>query len=242
MKYFQSCLMIMLFCQISARAQNWLGLLNEDPHIISAGVHANPHLNANADYLFAFEQKEETFQRFGLITQANFPLFSQQGFDFDFRVGAGSLIAFSNPFKALVGLSWNFSRTADLNGRYFHSGFKLDLLPGYYGKKWMFAPHVSLSYQAFMHIHHSDYPQQAFQDLYPNGDGAFNSPKDGWFTQNNPTLQIGLGMTYFQPKWHLNLTAGFQLQPNRLGLIAFPDVGIMPFYGGLNLGYAISSK
>jgi hypothetical protein len=142
----------------------------------------------------------------------------------------------------LTGLTWNFSRTANLNGRYFHSGFKIDFLPGYYGNKWAFALHLALNYQPFIHIKHSDYAKNDFKDLYPNNNGKYTSPQDGWFSQNNLTLQTGIGVTYFQAKWHLNLTAGFQYQPNKLGLIASPDIGILPFYGGLNFGYSIADK
>lgn len=232
---------VSIFTQ-SATAQNLFGLLNDGQPIMSAGINANPNLNANADYLFAFEQREGTVQRFGIITQANFPLFSQKGFDFDFRFGVGALLSFSDKFKTLAGVSWNFSRTADLNGRYFHSGFKIDLLPGYYGSQWVFAPHLSLNYQPWINIKHSDYAINAFMDLYPNNNGQFSAPKDGWFIQNNLTLQTGIGVTYFQPNWHVNLTAGFRHQPNRLGLIALPDIGIMPFYGGINFGYSLSKK
>jgi len=242
MKYFKLILPLLLLLQPAAKAQNLFGLLNDGRYIVSTGINANPNLNANADYLFAFEPKEGTLQRFGIITQANFPVFSQQGFDFDFRIGAGALIGFSNQFKALTGVTWNFSRTADLNGRYYHSGFKIDFLPGYYGNKWVFAPHLSLNYQPFIHIKHNDYAKNAFKDLYPNNNGQYTSPKDGWFFQNNLTLQTGIGVANFQPKWHLNLTAGFQYQPNKLGLIALPDIGILPFYGGLNFGYSITDK
>ncbi len=222
--------------------QNLFGLLNNEQHTLSIGINASPHLNANADYLYAFHEREGYFQRFGIITQVNFPIFSQKGFDFDFRIGAGVLISFYKKFKALTGLTWSFSRTADLNGRYLHSGFKIDFLPGYFGKKWVFAPHLSLNYQPFIHIKHSDYAQNVFKDLYPNNNGQYTSPKDGWFTQNNLTFQTGIGVAYFQPKWHLNLMAGFQYQTNRLGLIALPDIGIMPFYGGLNFGYSMKGK
>jgi hypothetical protein len=242
MKHYKLIIPLLLLFQLSAKAQNFFGLLNNGQHILSAGVNANPHLNANADYLYAFEEREGTFQRFGIITQANFPIFSQKGFDFDFRIGTGALIGFSNQFKALTGVTWNLSRTADLNGRYFHSGFKIDFLPGYYVNNWVFAPHLSLNYQPFIRIKHSDYAKNTFQNLYPNGNGQYTSPKDGWFTQNNLTFQTGISIAYFQPKWHLNMTAGFQHQPNRLGLIALPDIGIMPFYGGLNFGYSITDK
>jgi hypothetical protein len=242
MKYCKFIFPILLLFQITAKAQNLFGLLNDGQHVVSAGVNANPNLNANADYLYNFEQTTGTIQRFGIITQANFPIFSQKGFDFDFRIGVGSLINISNQFKALTGLTWNLSRTADLNGRFLHSGFKIDVLPGYYGNNWIFAPHLSLNYQPWINIKHSEYTINAFKDLYPNNNGQFNSPKEGWFYQNNIILQTGIGIAYFQPHWHINLTAGFQHQPNEIGLIAFPDIGIMPFYGGLNFGYSIVNK
>lgn len=223
-------------------AQNYLGLLHESSQVLSAGVNANPNLNANADYLFGFGNEGKTIERYGIIAQANFPIFSQKGFDFDFRVGAGALVAFSEKFKSIVGLSWNFSRTADLSGRYVHSGFKIDLLPGYYGNKWVFAPHLAFNYQPWINIKHSDYAIKAFEDLYPNGNGQYKAPKDGWFYQNHFTLQTGVGVAYFKPNWHINLTAGFQHQPNMLGVVALPDIGIMPFYGGVNVGYVIKNQ
>ncbi len=219
--------------------QNPFGLLHDGHHIVSVGIHANPSLNANADYLFAFEQKDGTFQRFGLMTQANFPLFSQQGIDFDFRIGAGALVGIASNFKALMLLTWNFSRTADVNGQYFHTGLKIDVLPGYYGTNWAFAPHLSLTYQPFIHIEHSEYAKQAFQNLYPSGSGSFTAPKNGWFYQTHLMIQTGVSVAYFQSTWSLNLTAGFQHQPNRFGLLLFPDLGMLPFYGGLNFGYSI---
>lgn len=223
-------------------AQNYFSLLNDGRHIISAGTNANPQLNAHADFLMGFDHQSRFIERYGIVAHANFPLFSQRGLDFDLRLGAGALISFADRFKSIAGLSWNFSRTADINGRYFHSGFKLDFLPGYYGNKWVFAPHFSFQYQPWIHIKHSEYAINAFRDLYPNNDGSFKAPKDGWFYQNHITLQTGVGIVYFQPNWHLNLTAGFQHQPNRLGIVALPDIGIMPFYGGVNFGYVIKNK
>ncbi|MFN4080349.1 MAG: hypothetical protein ACK4NS_05580 [Saprospiraceae bacterium] len=231
-----------MWIQVRACAQNYFGLLHEGRQVLSAGVNANPNLNANADYLFGFDYQGKTLERYGIIAQANFPIFSQKGFDFDFRVGAGALVAFSDKFKSIAGLSWNLSRTADLNGRYLHSGFKIDLLPGYYGSKWVFAPHLALNYQPWIHIQHSDYAIEAFRDLYPNNDGQYRGPKDGWFYQNHFTLQAGVGVAYLRPNWQLNLIAGFQHQPNRLSVVALPDIGILPFYGGLNFGYAIKNQ
>ena len=223
-------------------AQNYFGLLHDGGQVLSAGVNANPNLNANMDYLFGLGNEGKTFERYGIIAHANFPIFSQKGFDFDFRIGAGVLVAISDKFKSIAGLSWNLSRTEDLNGRYVHSGFKIDLLPGYYGSKWVFAPHLALNYQPWIYITHSEYARNAFRDLYPNNEGQYKAPRDGWFYQNNITLQTGVGIAYFQPNWHINLAAGFQHQPNRLGLIALPDIGIMPFYGGVNVGYVLGGN
>ncbi|MCU0352074.1 MAG: hypothetical protein MUF43_14800 [Flavobacterium sp.] len=117
----------------------------------------------------------------------------------------------------------------------------MDILPGYYGEKWVFASHLSMNYQPWMNIQHNDNAKQAFTDLYPNGNGTFTSPKDGWFYQNNILFQTGLGIAYRQPMWQLNVTAGFQYQPNSLGLISFPDIGIMPFYGGVNFLFAVDN-
>jgi len=144
-----------------------------------------------------------------------------------------------NPLSGFTYKTWNFSRTADVNGQYFHTGLKIDVLPGYYGTNWAFAPHLSLSYQPFIHIEHSEYAKQAFQNLYPSGSGSFTAPKNGWFYQTHLMIQTGVSVAYFQSTWSLNLTAGFQHQPNRFGLLLFPDLGMLPFYGGLNFGYSI---
>lgn len=225
-----------------AQCQNYFGLLHDGGPVISGGINANPNLNANADYLFGFKNGGKLIERYGIVAHANFPIFSQKGFDFDFRVGAGALVAFSDKFKSIAGLSWNLSRTEGLTGRYVHSGFKIDLLPGYYGSKWVFAPHLAFNYQPWIHIKHSEYARNTFQYLYPNNDGQYKAPKDGWFYQNHITLQTGIVVTYFQHNWHINFTAGFQHQPNTLGVVALPDIGIMPFYGGVNIGYLIKNQ
>ncbi len=231
-----------LFIVNITNAQNYHGLLNESRHLVSVGVNANPNINANIDYLFGYEPQNKTIEQYGFVAQANFPFFSQKGFDFDFRIGAGALLKFIGRFKTITGVSLNLSRTEDINGRYFHSGFKIDLFPGYYDKKWVYATHLAINYQPWINIKHNEYAVQAFEDLYPNRNGQFNAPKNGWFYQNNIILQMGFNLVYFQPKWYLNLTAGLQHQPNRLGLFALPDIGIMPFYAGLNFGYSIIDK
>lgn len=242
MKKTLTVLLISAFLANALTSQNYFGLLNAGQQTVSIGANANPNLNANADYLVGFDTQHKTIRRYGFVAQANFPLFSQRGFDFDLRIGAGALFAFTEKFRAISGISWNLSRTADINGRYIHTGFKLDLFPGYYGKRWVIAPHLAAGYQPWIHIKHSAYVIQAFQDLYPGGDGPFSGPRNGWFYQNYFLLQTGLAVAYFQPQWHLHLTAGFQQQPNRVGLVSLPDIGIMPIYGGVNFGYSIPDR
>jgi hypothetical protein len=241
MKPFAFVLFFFLVFLSPSRAQNYFALLQEGS-MVSAGIHANPHLNGQAEYFHALRNSINGVERFGLMAQAQIPLFSQKGLDWDFRLGLGALIPVSGNFKAIMGLSWNFSRTEDLNGRYLHSGFKLDLFPGYYGKKWAFAPHLAYQYQPWIHIRHADYSVKSFQNRYPDGKGAFNSPKNGWFWQSYSCLQFGMAVAFRQPSWQINLTAGFQHFPNRLGLVSFPDIGILPFYGGLQFGYRLGKK
>lgn len=236
-----TALLFLLLTEV-ATAQNYFGLLNDSNSIVSAGVNANPNLNMNADYLFSFNTPHSFFEEYGFVAHVNFPLFSQKGFDFDVKLGVGTLLKISDKFKSLSGITWGISRTANLNGKYVHSGFKLDLPPGYYGNRWAFTPHISVNYQPVIHIKHSDNAIRAFYDIYPNGIGQFSSPKNGWFYQNNLTLQTGFGIAYYKPRWHINLTAGFQYQPNKLGLVALPDIGILPFYGSVNVGYSLSNK
>ena len=223
-------------------AQNFLGLVQEGRHNVSLGVNANPILNLNADYLLQTNTDKKLLKRYAWIGHVNLPLFTQEKMDFDVKLGAVGLFQFSERLKMVSGLTWGFSRTEDINGRYLNSGFKMDLLPGYYGKKWVFAPHLSVNYQPWINIKHLEYARQAFEDLYPNGSGAFKSPKDGWFYQNSLSFQTGLGIAFTQPCWQVNMTGGFQYQPNSLGFISFPDLGIMPFYFGVNLMYRFQSN
>lgn len=123
-------LLLNAFTANALSSQNYFGLLNAGQQTVSIGVNASPNLNANADYLVGFDTQHRTVRQYGFVAQANFPLFSQKGFDFDLRIGAGALFAFTEKFRAISGISWNLSRTADINGRYVHSGFKLDLFPG----------------------------------------------------------------------------------------------------------------
>lgn len=223
-------------------AQNYFGLLHSGKHFANVGIEANPHLNANVDYMYRPENLNPAGNRLGVLAQFNLPLFTENSFDFDVRIGAGYFVSFSKSFKMISGVSWGFHRTVDLNGRYFSTGFKIDLLPGYYGQKWTIAPHLSLDYRPLLRIKHSTYSRSAFQDIYHGGTATYSGPKDGWFYQNYLLVQSGIAFSFVQPLWNINMTAGFQHHPNKLGLITLPDIGILPFYGELNFGYLIDEK
>lgn len=152
------------------------------------------------------------------------------------------LLASTPELRAISGISWNLSRTADINGRYIHAGFKLGFFLGYYGKEWVIASHLAAGYQPWTYIKHSAYVIEAFQDLCPGRAGPFSDPGNGWFYQNYLLLRTGPAVAYFQSKWHLHPTAGLQQQPDRVGLVSLPDIGIMPIYGGVNFGYSIPDR
>ncbi len=241
MKGLYLTLVKVLLLSVCIDAQNYFSLLNKAPLVAGLGVQANPELNVTVDGFYPISLVDKHIEGMGLVAQVNLPLFSQKGFDFDFRLGAGVMLPLKGKFKAISGLSWNMSRTADINGQYFYSGFKLDFFPGIYGEKWVLAPHLSINYQPWLHLQHNQYAKHAFAGLYSSGNGTRQAPEDGWFLQHNLVFQTGIGVAYFKPEWNISLVAGYQHQANRLALKALPDLGILPFYGGLNMGYSLGN-
>jgi hypothetical protein len=240
MKSYILSTILLLFCG-GLSAQNYWGLLYPGSNVISGGINAEPGLGFSADYLTqpgaAIKGKS-----IGFLANLNVPLFSQRGFDFDLRLGAGVLVDFTDQWKMISGLSWGLYRSTDINGKFWATGFKIDLLPGHYGSKWIIGPHLAFDYRPWVHLKHSDYAKQAFENLYPNGSGKYNEPKDGWFRQSYTNLRTGVHITYFKPDWNINLTAGLEHDFDKVGLFTLPDVGVMPFYGGVNFGYRIKNK
>lgn len=238
-------LLIIIFLHLSiylVSAQNYFGLLHPNQNTVNFGVNANPGLNLNSDFMY-FLPEESAESNLGFLVSINVPLVTKQGLNFDIRYGGGYLWTIENNFKVICGAGMVVSRTSDLNGKYWNIGFKTDFYPGFYGKRWAIAPHLSWDYKPLVHIKHSEYAQQAFEDLYPDGAGKYNAPKDGWFYQSEYNIfQLGLGAAYHKEKWNVNLTAGFQYIPNRLKIVMLPDIGLMPFYGSLNFGYVLENK
>lgn len=163
-------------------------------------------------------------------------MFSQKGLDFDVNAGVATQLKFTNRFQMISGFSFALRRTEDLNGKYFNTGLKLDLLPGLYTTNWVVAPHLGLDYRPFIHIKHKAYATNTFKEL---GSTAYSAPENGWFTQNNLLPQIGIGTAYFKQNWNINLVAGLQHQPNKVGLVSLPDIGLLPFYGHVNFAHKV---
>lgn len=226
----------------TAEAQFDNGLMQQTPHNLSVGAQASPHLSAVVSYLYNSRVQLPLFDKTGFTTQLRLPLFSQSGTDISWNGGVVGISGISGKFKLRTGLVWELGRSSDLNGNYLLSGFKLDLLPGFYSEKWIMGVHLSVNYLPWIHIRHSDYAKEAFHDLYPSGSGTYMGPKDGWFIQQNLLLQTGIGMTYLHRNWNLQLVGGLQLQPNQIGVFSLPDIGIMPFYGGMTFGYAFGKS
>jgi hypothetical protein len=228
---------VMLAGVTTARAQDYFGLLSAGSQYVYVGVSAAPALMAQTGYAFGGAQVKG--KPLWLTAGVTLPLFSQKGLDAELHLGAGYRFALSGRWSMLSGLSWTLMRSEDINGRYLCTGFKLDLLPGYSTTHWMVAPHIAFDYRPWLHITHSDYAKEAFDDLYPAGSGTYTAPRNGWFVQNNLSLQMGAGLAFLRAQWNINLKAGFNWQPNRLGLVTLPDIGIMPFYGSVNVGYKL---
>lgn len=228
---------LMLSGVLGAKAQDYFGMLNGGTHYAYAGVSAAPALMAQTGYAWSGVQLKG--KPLWLTAGLTLPLFSQKGIDAELHVGAGYRFSLAGKWSLISGLSWNLMRSEDINGRYLCSGFKLDLMPGYSRTHWMVAPHMAFDYRPWLHITHSNYAKEAYTDLYPTGSGTYTAPRDGWFVQNNFSLQFGGAVAYMRTQWNINLKAGFNWQPNKLGIVALPDIGIMPFYGSVNFGYKL---
>lgn len=216
-------------------AQHYFGLLYPNRALANVSVQADPALGFGSGYFIAPAKMRLGQIPLGVGGSLHIPLSAGQGFDFDLTLGAGCLIDISERFKTIAGLSWGLHRSADLNGRYWNTGLKLDLYPGRYGDRWVIAPHLGLDWRPFVHLRHSAYAREAFQGL----NGKYDAPQDGWFRQRFWQQQIGLSVLYYRPRWNVQLTAGWQHYWNRLGINLLPDIGILPFYGGLNFGYLL---
>src|SRR5689334_17690400 len=119
---------------ITLHAQEFNSVLYEPGHFAQAGVSASPQLNVQLGYATSFKNILLNKQPVIFVSYVNLPLFSQQQLDIDLHVGAGSLLAFTKKFKMISGFSVDVYRTENINGRFINSGFRLQLLPGYYGE------------------------------------------------------------------------------------------------------------
>lgn len=240
MKYLIYTVLFTLHISTIAYSQQYFGLLQSRPHSVNMSVGAAPHLDASIGYLYASDSLRLGGLPVGIAANIAAPLFSQQsGFDASLRAGAGVLVPFGGAWKMLTGLSWGLHRTEDISARYWTTGLKLDLYPGWYGQSWMIAPHLALDYRPLVHLEHKEYARQAFQNLYPNANTPQREAQNGWFSQQFFLTQTGVSAAYFQERWNINVVMGLQQHWNRLGILFLPDVGLMPIYGVVGASFAL---
>jgi len=232
--------LIFLISLFKAESQNHFGTLHQGNHYNNFGIMANPHLVFNTDYRASLPNVRLFGQKINFILTFSVPLFTSNWFDIDGRLSSSYLIDITGDFKTIIGLSYNLSRSEDINGSYYTFGRKVDLYPGYFGDTWVFAPHFSVDYRPLVYIKHKANAIEAFEDLYPNSKGKYNAPKDGLYYQTLFIWQFGLTAIHRTPERNINITGGFQYMPNKLDIISFPELGILPIYGGINVGIKTS--
>jgi hypothetical protein len=207
---------------------------------MNIGVGAAPHLDASVGYLFASDSLRLGGLPLGIVGNVSAPLFSQQdGVDASIRAGIGVILPFGGAWRMITGVSWGLHRSEDINARYWATGIKLDLFPGWYGQTWMIAPHLALDYRPFVHLEHKEYARQTFQNLYPNSTVSQREAYNGWLVQQFFLTQTGVSAAYFQDSWNINVVMGLQQHWNRLGILFLPDVGLMPIYGVIGVSFSM---
>jgi len=76
---------------------------------------------------------------------------------------------------------------------------------------------------------------------YPDGasgDAGVSGPLDGWYSLTANTVKIGVsGKCAIAGKVSLYMNGGFRYIPNKLGILLFPDVGLLPFYAQAGVIY-----
>jgi len=237
-KIFNFLILLSIFHSSEILSQNLFGLLSEGEDITSLGFGANPHMDAGLDFMDISKKSENPIERYGFFFSFSMPVFTSDGLDYDLKLGVCALIRHKKQFKSITGITWNFSRTEDINGRYFHSGIKWEILPGQYGKKWAAAPHFGIHYQPFLNVRQKDYGSRTFENLKQNSISEVQKSDISWHLQNYLRFELGLGIAHYDQNYNFNLIGGYSHLRNEPGLIALPELGILPFYSRVNLGYS----
>jgi hypothetical protein len=143
-----------------------------------------------------------------------------------------------------LGLTANLAATlrsarnpqADLVGL----GLDVGVQPGWFAWRWYLAADLGLASTLGLHVRHSELARESFEDRYGSGsDVDAEGPRDGWYGATAHRLHAGLtGGAAIRNRVTLGLAAGFVTTVNEFGLVAFPDVGILPFY--MRAGVAVS--
>lgn len=211
-------------------SQNILGVLTNASSLGQISTEANLGLNIRFDYL-------TTLQTFKLKSEPvmvgggwNVPFFSQEnGADTDLFLTSAFNWKLKNKFQMPTGLRLGAHFSEDISARYFNYGLRIDLFPGRAGERWFFGGHFSFDYRPFVFIKHKEWSKRAFENLYPDGEGKFTAPENGWFTQHMRFGNYGVAIAYNRPQWGFNFLLDYQCPLTPLGFKIIPEIGMFPF-------------
>lgn len=110
-------------------------------------------------------------------------------------------------------------------------GLDLSLAPGWYAARWFVAAELGWAPNYALHVKHRAALAATFSDRYPDGH-AGDGPRDGWYRGTANRLRAGLQAgVAIRRRVSLYAGAGFSHSPGELGVVVFPDVGLLPFFG-----------
>jgi len=114
-------------------------------------------------------------------------------------------------------------------------GLELGALPGWYSARWFAAAELTYLPSYATHVRHRAAARETFQDRYP-AMASDAGPRDGWYGGSAHRLRVGVqaGLS-IRRRAGFYVAAGYGLSATALGLVAFPDVGLLPFYARLGV-------
>jgi hypothetical protein len=211
------------------------GLTEDIPaHNIGIEFAAYPEFFLELEYQYVFKNLAD---RIDVTLHAVFgmPMFLiPKGDSFHFETGA-SVRFFKWKGLALTGsLMTAFSTAGSRAGFYVNWRFSLGFLAGYFVRKWFIGLQCTWTPTVATYVVHSDWARDAFEDRYPVGTDLTHvagAPSDGWYAGGSHRIMIGMtvGGTIKRLVTPY-LAGGFSYEPNAQGLVAFPDIGMLPFY------------
>lgn len=206
-------------------------------HRISAGLGAAPGMTFDVGYAY---RPPLPLGRTHLVgrTSFGFPIPGvADGRSFDASLGANWIVP---PVKWLgvVTSAGVVVRSASTPmGDAVGWGLELEARPGWLHERAYVCALLGWQPMLGTHVRHRQPAVDAFADRYPDQPTtADDRPRDGWYLAPAHRIRLGVdaGIT-IRRRVTPYLAGGFEVQPGRLGVVRFPDVGILPFFvdGGL---------